>query len=96
MNISDMEWQILYTLVDQSLRTKDIAEEIERDRFYVSSYISHLKKKKLIERDTQALFGIRFKISALGITHLKQRGTDLANESAKIQRLVGSPRNGYN
>lgn len=91
MNISEMEWQILYTLINKSLRTEDIAEEIERSKIYVSSYIYHLKKKKLIERDMQSLFGIRFKVSPLGITHLTKRAADLANESAKIQRLVGSP-----
>ena len=91
MNISEMEMEILYTLGGQSLRTEDIAEEIDRSKVYVSTYIYHLKKKKLIERDMQSLFGIRFKISALGITHLTKRAADLANASAKIQRLVGSP-----
>lgn len=91
MKITEMEMEILYVLGGQSLRTEDIAEEIDRSKVYVSTYIYHLKKKKLIERDMQALFGIRFKISSLGITHLTKRAADLANESAKIQRLVGSP-----
>ena len=91
MQNQKIEYNVLLAIAEGALSNDDIASKIDRSKDYVCQYVFKLKNKKLIEKDTEVIYGIRYKLSHLGITHLTKRAADLAKLSAKISALVGTP-----